>query len=130
MDGECDRVCQCMGEDRLQCAASSCASDEVCKVKEGVNGCFLSNPATCHVYGDPHYITFDGKAYTFQGGCSYTLAKTCGGYTPVQFSVTGQNWNPKNESSAKLGAVVLETSDLHVKMQNYSATVSMKTTKF
>ncbi|XP_038819196.1 zonadhesin-like [Salvelinus namaycush] len=124
MEGECDRVCQCMGGDRLQCAASSCAADEVCKVKEGVNGCFLSSPATCHVYGDPHYITFDGKAYTFQGGCSYTLAKTCGGHTPVQFSVTGQNWNPRNESSAKLGAVVLETSGLHVKMQNYSATVN------
>ncbi|XP_052319618.1 zonadhesin-like isoform X2 [Oncorhynchus keta] len=124
MEGECNRVCQCMGGDRLQCAASSCAADEVCKVKEGVNGCFLSSPATCHVYGDPHYITFDGKAYTFQGGCSYTLAKTCGGDTPVQFSVTGQNWNPRNESSAKLGAVVLETSGLHVKMQNYSATVN------
>ncbi|XP_071233036.1 zonadhesin-like [Salvelinus alpinus] len=124
MEGECDRVCQCMSGDRLQCAASSCAADEVCKVKEGVNGCFLSSPATCHVYGDPHYITFDGKAYTFQGGCSYTLAKTCGGHTPVQFSVTGQNWNPRNESSAKLGAVVLETSGLHVKMQNYSATVN------
>uniref|UniRef100_A0A8C7WLE3 Zonadhesin n=1 Tax=Oncorhynchus mykiss TaxID=8022 RepID=A0A8C7WLE3_ONCMY len=124
MGGECNHVCQCMGGDRLQCAASSCAADEVCKVKEGVNGCFLSSPATCHVYGDPHYITFDGKAYTFQGGCSYTLAKTCGGDTPVQFSVTGQNWNPRNESSAKLGAVVLETSGLHVKMQNYSATVN------
>nr|XP_029479721.1 uncharacterized protein LOC115103149 [Oncorhynchus nerka] len=124
MEGECNRVCQCMGGDRLQCVASSCAADEVCKVKEGVNGCFFSSPATCHVYGDPHYITFDGKAYTFQGGCSYTLAKTCGGDTPVQFSVTGQNWNPRNESSAKLRAVVLETSGLHVKMQNYSATVN------
>ncbi|XP_064848656.1 zonadhesin-like isoform X2 [Oncorhynchus masou masou] len=124
MEGECNCVCQCMGGDRLQCAASSCAADEVCKVKEGVNGCFLSSPATCHVYGDPHYITFDGKAYTFQGGCSYNLAKTCGGDTPIQFSVTGQNWNPRNESSAKLGAVVLETSGLHLKMQNYSATVN------
>lgn len=124
MDGECDRVCQCMGGGRLQCSASSCADGEVCKVKEGVKGCFPSSPAICRVYGDPHYITFDGKAYTFQGGCSYTLAKTCGGHTPIQFSVTGQNWNPGSESSAKLAAVVLETKGLHLKIDNYSATVN------
>ncbi|XP_069823962.1 mucin-2-like [Dendropsophus ebraccatus] len=31
--------------------------------------------ATCTIYGDGHFITFDGKRYLFNGECQYTLSQ-------------------------------------------------------
>uniref|UniRef100_A0A8C6RRF2 Mucin-2 n=1 Tax=Nannospalax galili TaxID=1026970 RepID=A0A8C6RRF2_NANGA len=59
-------------------------------IRVGCNNCTCENRtwkcthepclATCAVYGDGHYLTFDGQRYSFNGNCEYTLLQDhCGG---------------------------------------------------
>ncbi|XP_067219544.1 MAM and LDL-receptor class A domain-containing protein 1 isoform X1 [Chanodichthys erythropterus] len=113
MEGECEQECQCLGHGNIHCSPASCMADEVCMVKDGVKGCFPSSPATCSVYGDPHYITFDGKAYSFWGTCNYTIAKTCGP-TDTRFTITARNEGQINSATSSLNSVALDMEGLHI----------------
>lgn len=48
----------------------------VCVCKGGNWDCTdIKCPATCTVYGDSHFTTFDQKNFDFQGACNYVLSK-------------------------------------------------------
>ncbi|XP_078695151.1 uncharacterized protein LOC144924079 isoform X4 [Branchiostoma floridae x Branchiostoma belcheri] len=66
-----------------------------CECKPGFTGdgktCWTRS--TCVAYGDPHYITFDGRTHHFQGACTYTLTRNCGNNTLPYFNVETRNEN-------------------------------------
>ncbi|CAG2184395.1 unnamed protein product [Mytilus edulis] len=91
-DGSCvePERCPCMyGHDyykegdevTIKCIRMKCQNRHFIKVGE------VDCPGTCWVYGDPHYTTFDGKGYAFQGSCKYFLVAT----DDNSFSVTVEN---------------------------------------
>ncbi|KAL2101800.1 hypothetical protein ACEWY4_003561 [Coilia grayii] len=73
----CSHHCECFAPNDLRCTQSSCLPTQECSVKNGRQGCY-GRLSTCTVWGDPHYITFDGALAHFQGTCSYEISHTCG----------------------------------------------------
>lgn len=64
----CISACSVCKERRWHCSQSSCAG-------------------VCLATGDPHYVTFDGRYYSFLGDCQYVLVRESSGL----FSVTAEN---------------------------------------
>ncbi|XP_074662900.1 kielin/chordin-like protein [Tubulanus polymorphus] len=61
-----------------QCPENICSSDETLTVAPGkcCPQC-ISRPGSCIAYGDPHYQSFDGRQFDFQGSCQYLMTGDC-----------------------------------------------------
>lgn len=73
----------------------------------------LSGAGICTVFGDPHYKTFDGKFFSFQGMCKYQLTADCVGHT---FSIRATNDRRATKSSSWTKTITLKVHNLKVNL--------------
>ncbi|XP_072789242.1 IgGFc-binding protein isoform X3 [Taeniopygia guttata] len=116
----CTRQCRCEAKGQMVCSALSCGEDEVCKIQDGQRGCYPASTAVCHIYGDPHYSTFDGKLHHFQGSCNYTVVMGCDN-SSLGFSVTTRNKHRGSQSWTALDSVALSLEGLHIALRKHKA---------
>nr|XP_039252430.1 BMP-binding endothelial regulator protein-like [Styela clava] len=64
----------------------------------------IDEPGVCAVFGDPHYRTFDGRPFNYQGDCRYVIAKDC---KSMNFSVVVENDAKTSRSFAWTKAVYM-----------------------
>ncbi|TKC37723.1 hypothetical protein EI555_019033, partial [Monodon monoceros] len=103
---ECISGCVCP-EELIDDGRGGCVVEEACpcvhnkdlyspgdKIRKGRWACTQSMcHGTCAIYGNSHYITFDGKYYDFDGHCSYVAVQDyCGQNSSLgSFSVITEN---------------------------------------
>lgn len=69
---------------------------------------FVSDNGVCTVFGDPHYKTFDGKFYSFQGSCKYQLVTDCLGNNSFSIRVTNDPRHTKFSSWTRTVSIKVE----------------------
>ncbi|MGH0151903.1 UNVERIFIED_CONTAM: hypothetical protein FKN15_042609 [Acipenser sinensis] len=77
----------CVSENQCPCIHNGASYKPGETIKADCNTCTCKDrkwqctdkqcQGTCAIYGDGHYITFDGKRFSFNGDCEYTLTQTC-----------------------------------------------------
>ncbi|NWX42831.1 FCGBP protein, partial [Steatornis caripensis] len=73
----CRERCRCKANGVVECEEVFCSAHEECRVEDGVLGCYPVGYGRLVVSGDPHYVTFDGRAFNLLSSCTYVLARLC-----------------------------------------------------
>ncbi|KAM6428807.1 IgGFc-binding protein-like [Liasis olivaceus] len=113
-DENCHSRCKCdLSQGTVNCWKASCKASEKCTTVNGMHHCKSLAYSTCTGTGDPHYTTFDGRKYDFQGSCVYQMAGVCSKDSPLTpFSVTVENSNRGNKAVSFTKVVTLEVYNM------------------
>lgn len=114
----CTRRYTCAAGGQLSFQSSTCPAGQECQVEKGIQGCYPVNHATCMVSGDPHFGTFDGQHFDFQGTCTYEMAGVSSDQKSLEsFSVVLHN----SGQDKRIGSVV---QLVEVKVYGYTIIIS------
>lgn len=67
-------------------------------------------------FGDPHYKTFDGKIYSFQGIGRYQLVSDCGGGRTFSIRVANMYRNKSSKQATTTKRVSIKAGELRVNL--------------
>nr|XP_011730488.1 alpha-tectorin isoform X7 [Macaca nemestrina] len=113
-DLNCTIKCRCLDfNNEIYCQEASCSPYEVCEPKGKFFYCSTMETSTCVVFGEPHYHTFDGFLFHFQGSCAYLLARQCLQTSSLPFFSV----EAKNEHRG--GSAVSWVKELSVEVNGY-----------
>ncbi|XP_051776738.1 IgGFc-binding protein-like [Erpetoichthys calabaricus] len=114
----CSQRCNCDPSTRdVTCQQASCKPTEKCQIVNGIRDCYPLNFKTCVAEGDPHYTTFDGYRYNFQGTCMYQLAGVCSNDSRISmFDVQVQNANRGTSVASYSRIVQLNTYGISIEI--------------
>ncbi|XP_076779413.1 zonadhesin [Arvicanthis niloticus] len=112
----CTERCRCLPGSLMECQISQCGTHTVCQLKSGQYQCEPYGKATCLVYGDLHFVTFDERHIGFTGTCTYILTQTCDNSTDPFFRITANTEERGVEGVSCLNKVFITLSETTVTM--------------
>lgn len=80
----------------------------------------VEDDAVCTVFGDPHYRTFDGRVFNFQGACKYLLTSDCRNDT-FSVRVTNDARSSRSFSWTKTVTLTVYIQYFHLFYRNFQS---------